>query len=109
MHRRFDADQYREFAKHEYVEPARQRGDKTVRIVAGDVHRALGLKNRVPGVCQALGSNKFLDENRLQLEKMEGPPKGLGTTVVFTYRLRDAGTAKPEHQEHGSFLALRGI
>ena len=34
------------------VELARGRGDKTVTFRAGDVHKALGLENRMPNVCQ---------------------------------------------------------
>lgn len=109
MEKQSDTDRSRAFAKREFVEPARRRGDTLVRIVAGDVHRALGLKNRVPAVCQALRSKKFLVENHLELEKTEGPPSLTSTTVVFTYRLRNAGTVKPELRENGAFLALRGV
>jgi len=56
-----------------------------------------------------LKSRKFLYENHLVLEKCEGPPSGMSTTVVFTYRLlsddRKAPTAPPEWP----FLKLRGI
>ena len=31
------ADQVREHTRHEYIEPARRRGDSTAKIVAGDV------------------------------------------------------------------------
>jgi hypothetical protein len=57
----------------EYVEPALRRGDSTLEIVAGNVHKSLGLNNRVPIVCQALKSRDFLDENHLEIEKIEGP------------------------------------
>ncbi|SRR5579883_370831 len=77
----------REYVRDKYIREARQRGDSMVRVVVGDVHRALGFKNRVPLVCQALSSRQFLAENDLTLEKREGPPSGLSTTVVFTYRL----------------------
>lgn len=83
----------REYARREYIEPARKRGEITVRIVAGDVHKALGLQNRVPQVCNALRNKKFLDRNRLALEKAEGPPSGMGTTVKFTYRLLEQNPA----------------
>jgi hypothetical protein len=81
------ADQVREHARHEYIEPARRRGDSAVRIVAGDVQKAVRLVNRTALVCQALKSHKFLEENHLALEKWDGPPSGMSTTVTFTYRL----------------------
>lgn len=72
------ADQVKEFARNQYIEPARRRGEATVRIVAGDVHRALRFVNRVPTVCTALRSTGFLRNNGLILEKREGPPSGPG-------------------------------
>ncbi len=88
------SDRVREFARLEYIEPAKRSHESTVRIVAGEVHKAVNLSNRVPLVCQALKSHKFLDENHLVLEKCEGPPSGMGTTVTLTYRvINDDGTA----------------
>jgi hypothetical protein len=82
------SDRIREYARREYIEPNRKRGEITVRIVAGDVHKALGLHNRSPQVCSALRSQKFLEENHLALVKPpEGPPGGMSTTMTFTYRL----------------------
>jgi hypothetical protein len=78
----------RQYALRTYVEPARRRGQSTLSIVAGDVHKAVGLSNQVPIVCNALKSRKFLEENRLTLEGWDGPPSGLSTTVVFRYRVQ---------------------
>jgi hypothetical protein len=100
------ADQIREYVKNHYIDQARQRGETMVRIVAGDVHRELRLHNRVPNVCQVLRSGKFLRENNLVLERPQGPPSGLSTTVTFTYRFAD-DTANP--QKESLFLGLRGI
>lgn len=76
---------------------------------SGNVQKAVRLSNRVPLVCQALKSSKFLDENRLVLEKWEGPPSGMSTTVVFTYRLlNDRERAVGPHAEW-PFSKLRGI
>src|SRR5689334_22040965 len=83
------ADRVREYARRHYIEPAKVRRQSTVRIVVGAIHKGVGLNNRVPLVCQALKSHKFLRENHLVLEKMEGPPAGISTTVAFTYRLQD--------------------
>jgi hypothetical protein len=102
-----NTDLVRQYSSEKYVEPARRRGDASFRIVAGDVQRAVGLSNRVPLVCQALKSHRFLDENDLILEKWEGPPSGLSTTVTFTYRFRHK--EKDQAAPQSSLLQLRGI
>ena len=99
----------REFARREYIEPARARRESSVRIVAGNVQKAVRLSNRVPLVCQALKSSKFLDENHLVLEKWEGPPSGMSTTVVFTYRLLNDQEKAPGPRPDWPFSKLRGI
>src|ERR1700732_3356796 len=100
-------DQIRDHARSQYIEPARRRREAVVQIVAGDVHKALGLSNRVPVVCNALSSKRFLEENRIALEGREGPPSGLSTTVRFTYRLlRENGGAS---RSPSPFLGLRGV
>ncbi|HXP83104.1 MAG TPA: hypothetical protein VN841_00200 [Bryobacteraceae bacterium] len=101
-----DTDRVREYARREYIDPARRRGESRVRIVAGDVHRALQLHNRVPLVCSALRSGEFLRRNHLRIEAQEGPPSLMSTTVTFTYVLEDAGEAKPSSP---LFYQLRGI
>jgi hypothetical protein len=103
------AERVREHVRREYVEPARRRHETAIRIVAGEVQKAVGLSNRVPLVCQALKSHKFLDENHLVLEKWEGPPSGMSTTVVFTYRLLDDAGQAPSESAASMFLQLRGI
>lgn len=101
-------DRVREYARTKYVEPARRRGDSIVEIISGDVVRGLHLMNLTPLVCQALKSNKFLDSNELKIEKIDGPPSGLGNNVKFTYRL---GAAPESDKERGdsAFLRARGV
>lgn len=102
-----NTDRVREYARREYIEPARRHGEITVRIVAGDVHKALGLHNRSPQVCSALRSHKFLEENHLALVKAEGPPGGMSTTMTFTYRLLE--TREQSTPEADRFLRIYGI
>jgi hypothetical protein len=109
MQTKTHADRIRELARTEYIEPARTRHESIVRIVAGNVQKAAGLSNRVPLVCQALKSSKFLDENHLVLEKWEGPPSGLSTTVTFTYRLLNDEERKPAPRLEWPFMKLRGL
>lgn len=79
----------RKYVRDHYVGPARKERQATVRVVVGDIHRALGLKNRVPLVCNALTSRKFLEENSLGLLARTGPPSGQSTTVELTFELLD--------------------
>jgi len=102
------SESVRKYVRREYVEPARRRGDVRIRIVAGEVHKALNLANRVPSVCDALASRKFLEENGLAVESREGPPSGRSTTVTFEYSLKPGRTPPPKDAQ-GSFLALGGI
>ena len=102
------SDAVRKYAGTEYIAAARRKGQDVVRIVAGDVHRALKLNSRLPLVCSALKSRKFLEDNRLEIEKREGPPSGMSSTVAFTYRLLGA----PDHLRPANddwFMSLRGI
>lgn len=89
-----ESDRVRQFVMDRYVNVARNRGDHSVTVVAGDVHRSLGFRNRVPLVCMALKSNKFLEENGLVVRKIEGPPSGLSTTVAITYEWKGNEAAK---------------
>jgi hypothetical protein len=104
-----DTDRVREYARLQYIEPAKARHESTVRIVAGEVHKAVHLSNRVPLVCQALKSRKFLDENNLVLEKCEGPPSGMGTRLALTYRLALQDGKESSLRPEWPFLRLRGI
>ena len=63
----------------------------------------------MPLICQALKSQKFLDDNHLVLEKWEGPNSGIGRTVTYTYRLLDEADRIPGLPQDDPFLRLRGI
>jgi hypothetical protein len=84
------SDSIRQYGVEAYVSPARRRGDKTFSINAGAVHKALGLDNLVPSVCNALSSKKFLRENGLRLVSKSGPPSGKSTSVTYTYEFLNA-------------------
>jgi hypothetical protein len=107
MHRKLlsGSDEVRQYAEHRYVTPARARGEARFTITVGEVHKGLALENRVPLVCAALRSKKFLDQNGLRLVSQSGPPSGQSTTVTFTYEFQPSTTEK-----HGSALiGLRGM
>lgn len=79
------ADRIREFTYRNYIRPARENGINTITIRAGDIHEAMGLKSRMPAVCGALGTNKFLRQYNLRLANREGPT--FGSNVYFTYEI----------------------
>jgi hypothetical protein len=98
-----DAERVRVWVEENVIQPAKARGEKVVTVTAGEVHRYLGLKNRVPLVCQALKSKRLLDKNHLVLKEVSGPPSGLSTTLRITYEIGDS--APPPNP----FWGLRGI
>jgi hypothetical protein len=102
-----DSDAIRRHAYEKYVVAARRRKEKTVSINVGEVHRALDLDNRVPLVCAALGSKKFLTEHGLRILSKTGPPSGQSTTVTFTYELLEPRLHKRTREE--AWQSLRGI
>ncbi len=79
------SDDVREHAVTTYIDPARRRGDKTVQIRAGDVHKALGFHQRSALVCGALGSLKFQEEAGVKLVSRHGP--GVGMSTLFTFEV----------------------
>jgi 5-methylcytosine-specific restriction protein B len=80
------ADRVRVYCRDHFIEPARSRGETTVSIRAGDIHSALGLKNRLPLVCSALGANIFEKLAGVERIGIDGPTNG--ANAVFTFRLR---------------------
>lgn len=103
-----DAERVRAWVEDKVIQPARARGDRTFTVTAGEVHKELGLKNRVPLVCQALKSRRLLDKNNLVLKDVSGPPSGLSTTLKVTYEMSSAGDAQST-QTANPFWGLRGI
>jgi hypothetical protein len=101
----------RRHAQDAYLRPARHRGADRFEINVGQVHRALALKNRVPLVCQALKSEKFLNANALRLISETGPPSGQSTTVTYTYAFIESEKSSPPHRDPWTDLrgALKNI
>jgi hypothetical protein len=88
------SDLVRQHTSDVYLSPARRHREKRVSVNVGAVHKALRLGNRVPLVCTALGSKKFLKQNHLRLISKTGPPSGQSTTVTYTYELVDEQAAQ---------------
>jgi hypothetical protein len=103
----YGSDAIRRHAYQKYVVEAQRRKEKLISINVGDVHRELGLSNRVPLVCAALGSKKFLSEHGLRIVSKTGPPSGQSTTVTFLYEVVHPAAEKQGVDE--MWESLRGI
>jgi 5-methylcytosine-specific restriction protein B len=82
------ADRIRDYVLSHYIEPARSRGDETVTIRAGNVHRELGLSAQLPNVCQAIEGEKLREVARLgKPEIVSGPASGRGSNMTYRFAL----------------------
>lgn len=66
------ADLIREYVFINYIEPARKSGKGEVVIRAGDVHSEMKLRDSMPAIVSAIGSNKFLSLANVELLQREG-------------------------------------
>ena len=80
------SDRVRDHVKRKYIDPAKKDGKETLSIRAGDIHKELGFSRRIPVVCSALRSRKFLRNCGIELTYVGGPDNS--TTTTFTYRLK---------------------
>jgi len=79
------SDRVRDYVKRIYINPAKKNEKKTLSIRAGDIHKELGFSRRIPVVCSALRSRKFLKNCDIELTYVGGPNNS--TTTTFTYQL----------------------
>ncbi len=80
------SDRVRQYVKRKYIIPAKKDGRETLSIRAGDIHKELGFSRRIPVVCSALRSRKFLKNCDIELTYIGGPNNS--TTTTFTYQLK---------------------
>ncbi len=83
-----DADRIRLCARNYYVEPARENGAVDVAIRAGDLGREMGLHDRNPAICSALGSTEF--QRCAQVPPPTHTQPNPSSSTVFTYQLVSA-------------------
>ena len=108
-------DKVRRTAAEQYIAPARRRSEKTVKIHSGAFGKFLVQNkvlppNRFPIICNALKSDKFLNENHLTLEEVQGPPSGRSSTVTYVYRLeQQPRTQEITGGEESLFMRVRGV
>lgn len=79
------SDLVRQYAKKQYIDTTRDEGKDKVSIRAGNVHNELGFSQRLPLVCAALRSKKFLELCNIDLVKVIGPKNS--TTTIFMYKI----------------------
>lgn len=79
------ADRIRACALTNYIAPARDRGEPSVKIIAGQLHNEIGLSQNWANVCQALRGSKFLEYASVLMPDESGPQNS--TTTSFTYNL----------------------
>ncbi len=84
------SDQVRARASASYVRPAASKGKRpfsiSVKALLRDLEGSGFPSNHARQVCTALTSGKFLRENELQIEAIDGPPSKNSTTVVVHYK-----------------------
>ena len=108
-------DRVRRFAAQLYIDPARNRGETTVKIHSGTLGKSLVegkvlAPNRFPIICNALSSNKFQKENRVTLLDTKAPPSGRSSTVTYVYRLEPLPGPRQENDNEDSlFMKMRGL
>jgi hypothetical protein len=87
------SDKIRSLAQAKYIAPALSAGVRSFSIKVRDVLNDLQSEGfpggHTPQICTALRTAKFLRENGLEIESIEGPPSKMSPTVVFNYRVPD--------------------
>ena len=82
-----DAERIRQYL-NDQVRLERGKREKTVRFRSGDVHKALGLENRMPNVCQVLKGRLFRETCRVEMARyIDSPPSGQGANLIIEFRL----------------------
>lgn len=86
------SEKIRFMAQMKYVNPAVKSGHTRFSIKVRDLISDLQAEGYpptyTPQICSALQTRKFLLENGLEIEEVEGPPKKVSPTVVIKYRVQ---------------------
>lgn len=88
------AENIREFVKINYLDPARQSGHQTVAFRASEIHKAMGLQQRFPAVCEAIDTDIFIEYASVVLHKRTGPHQG--PSALWTFDLLEENKTKPD-------------
>jgi hypothetical protein len=90
------SDKIRDLVRVKYIGPAIRAGSETISIRVRDILTDLSNegfpgKGHTPIICSALQTSKFLRENGLEIEGVEGPPSKRSPTVVIRYLVAKPG------------------
>ena len=107
LHLMRGADRARLVALNYFIEPAREAGQSSVTIRAGDLHDLCGLEKNWANVCQALEGEKFQSLAQVAAPKIEGPARS--TTTMFTFELGPKDFIKGEHMPHSANTAAENL
>lgn len=80
-----EADRIRLCALNYFIEPAREGGANQVSIRAGDLDAAMGLKDALPNICQALAGEKF--QQLAQVPPPTYTEPNPSSSTIFTFKL----------------------
>lgn len=93
------SNKIRALAQAKYVEPALKAGNDKFSIRVRDLLNDLQMEGfpggHTPQVCSALQTAKFLRDNGIQIEAIEGPPSKMSPTVVVRYRVASLKQRQP--------------
>lgn len=97
------SDKIRALVKKRYVDPAilSGKGKFSIRVrdVLGDLSAEGFPGGHTPQICSALRTSKFLRENGLEIEEVEGPPSKMSPTVVVRYRVANSAVQPANWKE----------
>ena len=80
-----EADRIRLCAVNYFIEPARERGAVEVAIRASEIAEAMGLRDRFPTICSALGGEKFQQLARVAPPSYTEPNPSSSTIFTFKF------------------------
>lgn len=80
-----DADRIRSCALNYYIAPARESGEQSISLRAGDLANDIFLAQRMANVCQALKGRKFQELASVAAPQQNGADES--TATIFTYDL----------------------
>lgn len=89
-------DNIRRYIFEHYIRPAVEEGNEYIILKAGDIPREMHLNNRMPAVCNALGSKKSIDTYnswlmkqgynvKIKVDPINVTPSGHGSSVEYKY------------------------
>ncbi len=101
------ADRARLVALNYFIAPAREAGQPSVTIRAGDLHDMAGLVKNWANVCQALEGEMFQKLASVPAPTRSGPERS--TTTEYTFVLAQGGAAKEKPMPHAVQTATTNL